>query len=386
LQSGFGKGKVLGMAATAGREADGFGKGQRRGGARHFSKPYVDSGLVYKVLSECQETLEDLGPYEHASKNNSPYPKGLVKTLPLWKGLLKLESSDEIHTQPLRTALKSLLAEAPQLNNTRHSGQVWANLKMERISTILFHVRKLGRESLTAAAAKLTKEDYEKLQNGLMLLGAGDALEKAKNMKKEAAEECTALVPFEPILEKRKLKKTDSDVTMDSKGFPAMFGSPQKEAKTHESSAAPKAFDRRRPGSKTAPLEKGELHQALGFGKAAKKKPAALEKAVRKNVGKKKPKKAGKKNMQKETASLEKEERKKWVNRKTKGKNPQRAYLLGTKDTDGKLRLIVEVTANRCPDGYNQIIDQIWTSLEKDCLTKAEALDLREKLCKEWGC
>ena len=129
----------------------------------------------------------------------------------------------------------------------------------------------------------------------------------------------------------------------------------------------------------------GELHQALGFGKAAKKKPDALERAVRKNVGKKKPKKAGKKNMQKETASLEKEERKKWVNRKTKGKNPQRAYLLGTKDTDGKLRLIVEVTANRCPDGYNQIIDQIWTSLV-DCLTKAGALDLREKLCKEWDC
>ena len=48
--------------------------------------------------------------------------------------------------------------------------------------------------------------DAEKLQNGLMLLDVGDALEKAKNMKKEAAEECTALVPFEPILEKRKLK------------------------------------------------------------------------------------------------------------------------------------------------------------------------------------
>ena len=117
---------------------------------------------MYKVLSEGQETLEDLGPYEHVSKNNSPDPKGLVKTLPLWKGLLKLESSGEIHTQPLRTALISLLAEAPQLNNTRHSGQVWANLKMERIGTILFHVRKLGRESLAAAAAKLTREEYEK--------------------------------------------------------------------------------------------------------------------------------------------------------------------------------------------------------------------------------
>ena len=33
-----------------------------------------------------------------------------------------------------------------------------------------------------------------------------------------------------------------------------------------------------------------------------------------------------------------------------------------------------------------EVIDQIWTSLEKDGLTKEEAVDLREKLRKQWGC
>ena len=51
----------------------------------------------------------------------------------------------------------------------------------------------------------------------------------------------------------------------------------------------------------------------------------------------------------------------------------------------GKLRLIVEVTGRRC-EGYVEVIDKIWESLEKDSLTKAEAGALKEKLCGEWGC
>ena len=68
-----------------------------------------------------------------------------------------------------------------------------------------------------------------------------------------------------------------------------------------------------------------------------------------------------------------------------KKSNP-RAYLTGTKEEGSKLQLIVEVTAKRCPAGYLEIIDQIWTSLEKDHLTKEEAVNLRENLCKQWGC
>ena len=107
-------------------EEPSFGKGCRKGGARHFSKPFVDNGLVYSVFVDNKDLLQDLKNYECTSKNNSPDAKGLVKTLPLWKGLLRLESSGEIHSQPLRTALIKLLSEYPEMNRSAQSGQVWA--------------------------------------------------------------------------------------------------------------------------------------------------------------------------------------------------------------------------------------------------------------------
>ena len=60
--------------------------------------------------------------------------------------------------------------------------------------------------------------------------------------------------------------------------------------------------------------------------------------------------------------------------------------MRGTNEEGGTWHLIVEVTAKRRPEGYLEIIDQIWTCLEKDHLTKKEAVNLREELCKKWGC
>ena len=208
---GFGKGQAEGC----GKGDEGFGKGTGKGGARHFPKPYIDSGLLYKVLADNVLVLKNLGSYEHVSKANCPCPKGLVHTIGLWKSVLKLEPSGEVHPQPLRTALISLLAERPELNCTSSSGQVWANLRMERISCILFHVRKLGRDGLTSAAAKLCRDDFSLLQQGLKLLEIPDALEKvpkpvARPLEKGRAAENS----------NRKLKKENSDVSMDSKKFP----------------------------------------------------------------------------------------------------------------------------------------------------------------------
>ena len=261
-----------------------FGKGNRKGGARHFSKPYVDTGLVYTVLEDNKEILQDLRNYECTSKNNAPDAKGLVQTLPLWKGLLRLEKSGEIHAQPLRTALIKLLSECPDLNKSGYSGQVWANLRMERITTVLFHVRKVGhkesgKECLLACAARLTRDEYELLLDGLKLLESADvmgkaqALEKASVLEKAQAEKTQGQLPLaeDP---KRKLKQNDSDVSMDSQGFPNMFKSPEPTDKETKPVAA-MDMDRRRPGNKTTPLEKGELQEALGYGTKAYKKPAA---------------------------------------------------------------------------------------------------------------
>lgn len=370
----------------------GFGKGPGRGGARHFSKPYVDSGLLFKVLEANANILQNLGSYEHLSRSQAACPKGLVWTLPLWKGLVGLEASAEIHSQPLRAALVSLLTRKPDLNESKdHSGQVWANLKLERINVILTHVRALARGSLTAAAAKLNREDFTKLQASLQLVGPS-ALEKAPTTAEQALEKAIPLQDG-PSLEKevppgnKKLKKEDSNVSMDSKGYPKMFAdseeaSPAKQSA--EKSVPVPCIARRRPGQ-MAPLEKGDLENALGYVQKMKRPAAALKKASKVQSKKKKKQKKTTPTHQEE-ASLGKEARKPWVRiKKTIGKKNPRAYLTGTTEKGGQLKLIVEVSAKRCPNHYSAMIDEIWKSLEKDSLTKLEAIKLREKLCKEWG-
>ena len=49
-----------------------------------------------------------------------------------------------IDPQPLRQALLSLLAGNPDINLGKHTGLVWANLKVERLNCLLTHIRKLG--------------------------------------------------------------------------------------------------------------------------------------------------------------------------------------------------------------------------------------------------
>ena len=338
------------------QKENGFGKGSGKGGLRHFSKPYVDSDLVFKILEENSEILQNLKNYEHTSKCNAPDPKGLIQTLPLWKGLLKLEGPGEIHCQPLRTALISLLAQHAELNQSQNSGQVWANMRVERINTILFHVRKVGRGNLAPCAARLTRQEFQDLSEGLKLLDGNilgktrekaNALEKAKALEKAAALEGSAALEKADALEKaaalgkaelgkRNLKKNDSEVSMGSKGYPTMFkDTPKSDKKTNLPVATP-SISRRRPGNIAAPLENGELQDALGFGSKGLKKPAAaLGKAARQGIALEKAKKpaavAKKKSLKRKANSLEKERKPWWKILKTiaiKG-NP-RAYLRGT--------------------------------------------------------
>ena len=79
-------------------------------------------------------------------------------------------------------------------------------------------------------------------------------------------------------------------------------------------------------------------------------------------------------------------DRKPWVKlRKTIAQNPKRVYLQGTTDGLEKLRLVVEVPERRTPD-FEEIIDEIKAALEKDHLTKAEAIAMRERLYAKKGC
>jgi len=308
-----------------------------RGGPRHEAKPLVDVGLVFKCLEKHKDILADLGAYEHMCSSSGPNAKALHATRKLWTGLLDLEPSGLIHSQPLRQALLSLLAENPDINLGKHTGLVWANLKVERLNCLLAHVRKLGRDSksLMPVAAKPTRDQYHELLVGLKKLkmpnktelalvpvtaaevelgkapsakskaatselGKASLQEKAHVLGKAPASAKAKLGKAKPSKDagklgkvgkealgkgKRKLAPRISDVSLDSEGFPGMFSSPSKKARNASSS---QVMCLRRASSR--------LHAAMGYG-LEKPKPKTKAKPAKKPAsclgkGKSKPGKA----------------------------------------------------------------------------------------------
>ena len=328
-----------------------------------------------------------------------------------------MQASDtgELHPNPVRTALVQLLASDPSLNGSKFRGEVWASNKQTRTCCLLSHERKLaGEANLASAAAKLTSKQFVTLQTLLDLvqpkepaadagLGKGPTFEKKGSSlalvsfeKRKAAEEAAEEAASSST---KKLKKNDSDVSTDSKGFPAMFASsneaspckathPSKKGTDGTGPARPEGYRlsrgaRKRRGSlkkeeealekENASLEKvpsESLHGALGYGK---KMPAA---ALKKAKGKAKSKaKALKK------APSELPQKTKWVKlRKTTGTNPERCYITGSTEIGGRLKLIVEVSHKRTPH-YKAIADTLMARIEEQQLSKEQALELREELC-----
>ena len=194
------------------------------------------------------------------------------------------------------------------------------------------------------------------------MLGKAPASAKAKLGKAKPSKDAGKLgkVGKEALGKgKRKLAPRISDVSLDSEGFPGMFSSPSKKARTASSS---QVMCLRRAGSR--------LHAAMGYSLEKPKPKTNLGK------GKSKPGKA---------LADEPKEREPWVDLKqTDANKPQpRSYLQGRVE-GGKLHLIVEVAQNM-PTHYLAIIGKIRCALEKDNLTKAEALAMRKDLLEKYS-
>ena len=385
-----------------------------KGGARHFSKPLIDQGLLYKVFYEHKGLVMDLKGYEVLSRNSALNPLALHQVLPLVDALVELECSCEIHSQTMRSALLHLIALDPELNTSEYNGTVFVNLRAERISVLLHHVRRLARAkempssvvgNLTASQFKevnktlkkvvlremaqgnalkkdegqkagSSKDTLKKVSTGTenkslkkvkkgTLKGKKETLKKADSpLKKEAAE--NAMVP-----KGRSLKARVSDVSLDSDGFPNFLASPQKGA------TPPRLWKKKRGNFQ--PQAPAEVHGGLKDAMGVLKKPSAKKASLKKE----KPKKqALKKVAKKETLKkVEANERKPWEKVfKTAAKKPERCYLTGRYSKDQGKFLIVEVTKKMSLQ-YRWIIDRIKDSLEKEHITKHEALEMREKLC-----
>lgn len=365
-----------------------------KGGARHTPKPQIDTDLLVNCFSAHKNLLAKLGLYENLSRNQACSPKGIVQVLPLLKGLVDLEPTCEIHGSCLRQAIMEILTRNPDLNTSVYKGSVWVGCRVDRINTVLYHLRRLkGSADLKHCAASLTSLEFLDLQSVLEKV-----VQKEVQKNLPLAEREDAKPDHGP---ERKLKKEVSDVSIDSQGFPKCLQSPEASktspedpllkgeppSASHGAGAEPAhhearkelaqpSFKRRRLGqaiSQQPPTGSATIRDELGIGM---KKPAA-----KKPKGKSKP---SSKSLVKGVAPAS-YPRKEWIKLKVtkSNKEPLRCYICGTTEPGGKVRLIVETRHARNPK-YLEILEEIKVKLETEHITKQEAISLRDELYETW--
>ena len=360
-----------------------------KGGKLHYSKPVIDGGLLFKAFLNGAEFLKNLGEYETLSRNSGPSYEGLVKNSPLLEELLVLEPSAELHPAPVKAALLRLLSSDGSVNGTMFNGQVWINLRQERLCTLLRHVRKAARETntLQLAALKLNGQDLDTLKKVLGLVNV--SLEKGSTeiaslaaptapdvLAAPTAPEAVASMGQQTVAysnggskthnNKRTLKKVVSEVSVDSDGFPAFL----KQGEMEDDGPCERDPKHRNLGQKVSAeqwsksQEQRQLKMSLGFeAVSVLKRPASAEaKAVK-------------------TTPASSSNACVWAKlSKTIAKSPARSYILGSLEEGQKSKLIVEVSVKRSTR-YVWIIDQIMQELRSKHLSKEDALKLRDDLC-----
>ena len=304
-----------------------------------------------KTLSEYKKEVMDMGPYECVSKTGAINPKGLVQCRFLLEDLLKLSPTGEIHSGAFRTSFLNLVVKDPAVNNSRFNGSTWANLRQERFSTLLLHLRKVARKKEDAKERE-ESSSVELDEKGYPLMLATPPGEKAALCDKEEGWDSLQEGDKTPLKEGKGKKR---------KATPLQEGSCKSKPSTMW----------RRDGALVAMSRAGEeddLEEAMGFKpKQIKqmKKPAARKPAER--------------------AAASSGCRRPWEKvRVTEANKPKpRAYITGCHAGEKKLRLICEVSIART-NQYKKIIYLIKEQLERKDLLKEEAIQLREKLCKQY--
>lgn len=356
-----------------------------KGGYRHTAKPHVDVGLLLEALKKHESLLKNFGPYSAISGNQAVDPKGLIHCLGLLQDLVKLSPTAEIHSSPLRQALLKMLEENPGLNDSRFNGGIWVNLKSERIGIILKHVRRVkGQGDVKNLASKLTAAEFT------LLKGVVDQVKTKEELDEEQQKG-----------RKRKLKKEDSDISLDSSGYPKCLLSPPKllaiedakpdtlskgsgspaltKGKESAMPSVPRYLTKKKPGHKYDPPcpKEVSLKDRLGFGSEK------IKKKVKKKIKKKNGAKAKGGEVLKKPAAAPGPlaKRKPWHKlRITNARKPERSYITGCYKGETKMRLIVEVSRKRS-ENYQEIITWLQDKLQEDHLTKEEVVKLRDETC-----
>ena len=93
-----------------------------KGGARHFTKPAIDPGIILRIFKDHSALIANLGIYETVSKSGAVSPKGLLDCKALLQDITEVAPTCELAPQVLRTSLMNLLAHDVSLNSTKWNG------------------------------------------------------------------------------------------------------------------------------------------------------------------------------------------------------------------------------------------------------------------------
>ncbi|CAL1164253.1 unnamed protein product [Cladocopium goreaui] len=191
----------------------------------------VDPFVLFQTLNQHVSLVSSLGRYETVSRQQATDAKGLVHCLPLLEALLDLSPTGEIHPGPLRQALLKLVQHKPKINTTDFNGMVYCNMRAERVTTVLLHLRRLkSEEELAKVAAKVSGKEYQLLKELAQNLAGKDTEQNSDEEREAASLDKRGQQEEEeagPLAKRRQLKKEDSAISMDSSGFPKCLQSPQ---------------------------------------------------------------------------------------------------------------------------------------------------------------
>ena len=361
-----------------------------KGGPRHTVKPATDAGLLLKALKHNIAQVIDMGIYEATSRTSACSPKGLVENADLLCALVAIEPTAEVHPGPLKSAMLKLLTDEPSLNQSKFIGNVWITMRMERVTTLLYHLRRLANEpdAEKFLATRVTGAEFCALRHLIRMVEVKDAVVAAKVKKMEGLQNDSwdsATVAYHEDgtpSKKRALKKVISEVSVDEDGFPKMADSPIIEP-VEKTWTPPK-----RLGSKLS-LESWEeeqrqkmLRTSLGFESPAPPILSSSSSSSKAPLAKGPLPKGKSKAPLKKAKPLEKGSP--WFKlAKTNASKPERSYILGSKSKGEKMKLIVEVPL-RWSTQYLLVVDKLTQALREDNLTKDQARELRSELRKQY--
>ena len=103
----------------------------------------VDQVELNKVILDHSGSWKNMLGYEPVAKSQAVKGDALASLSPFIEALLVVAPGGEINTNQLRAAVMAAVCAQPELNHTTQKNDSWCGLRVDRIVTVLNHLRRL---------------------------------------------------------------------------------------------------------------------------------------------------------------------------------------------------------------------------------------------------